>query len=113
MKTNNEMYMETITNMSNELLALFIFRTLGVSVFGKFEAETPWWRLTLKWIALFLLSYGLYSFYGHTAALLTILFLALVGLVFHFWWCAKNKIHPIYATPRRKYFELRGWKWVE
>jgi hypothetical protein len=105
--------METIMNMSFEVLALFILHTLGVAVFGKFEAETAWWRLTLKWIVLFTLTYGLYSFFGHAIALSVVLLLAPVGLAFHFWWCRKNKIHPIHATPRRKYYELRGWKWPE
>jgi hypothetical protein len=99
--------------MAPELLALFAFHTLGVAVFGKFESETAWWRLTLKWIALFGITYWLANSFGHGVALTAILLLMIAGLGFHFWWCAKHKIHPVQATPRKKYFELRGWEWKE
>ena len=105
--------MENITNMSPELLALFMFHTVGVSVFGKFEAETAWWRLTLKWIVLLGITYWVYSSFGHSAALLTIFSLAIIGVAFHVWWCRKNQIHPLHATPRRRYYELRNWEWKE
>jgi hypothetical protein len=105
--------METFLNMSYELLALFIFHTLGISIFGKFEMESPWWRHTMKWIVIFLLIFCVYYYFGHTIALLTILFLAISGTSFHIWWCLKNQIHPVNATPRKRYYELRGWKWLE
>jgi hypothetical protein len=34
-----------------------------------------------------------------------------LGIAFHCWWCIKNDIHPLRATPRRRYYELRGWDW--
>lgn len=105
--------MENISNMSPEFLALFIFHTLGVSVFGKFEGETAWWKKALKWIVLLAIIYALYTFFGHGITLTTILILAIVGVVFHFWWCKRNQIHPLNATPRRKYYELRKWEWHE
>jgi hypothetical protein len=37
----------------------------------------------------------------------------LAGATFHFTWCRRNGIHPLYATPRRRYYELRGWMWRE
>ena len=105
--------METFLNMSYELLALFIFHTLGFSVFGKFQTETAWWKLTLKWMVILMLIYCLYYFFGHTITLLTILLLAIIGVAGHTWWCIKNQIHPLNATPRRRYYELQGWKWLE
>ena len=30
-----------------------------------------------------------------------------------FWWGRKHSIHPVNATPRRKYYQLRGWDWPE
>ena len=35
------------------------------------------------------------------------------GLTFHFVWCQRNGIHPLRATPRRRYYQLRGWTWPE
>jgi hypothetical protein len=105
--------MESIMDMSYELLALFIFHTLGVSVFGKFQAETAWWKLTLKWMVILMLIYSLHFFFGHTVSLLVIPLLAIVGVAGHFWWCIKNGIHPLKATPRKRYYELQGWKWME
>ena len=33
--------------------------------------------------------------------------------VFHFVWCRRHGIDPLRATPRRRYYELRGWTWVD
>jgi len=35
------------------------------------------------------------------------------GAAFHMVWCRRNGIHPWNATPRRRYYELRGWVWRE
>ncbi len=51
-------------------------------------------------------------FIGHWAAVVPV-GLGLLGLTFHFIWCKRNGIHPIRATPRRRYYELRGWEWHE
>ena len=99
--------------MEAELLTLFIFHTLGVAIFGRFEAETAWWRLALKWSILLLVTWLLFTNYGHTVALSFIGFLIVAGLTFHFIWCYHNHIHPVKATPRKKYYELRKWKWEE
>jgi hypothetical protein len=36
-----------------------------------------------------------------------------LGLVVHLVWCRKNGIDPLRATPRRRYYEMRGWDWPE
>jgi hypothetical protein len=36
-----------------------------------------------------------------------------VGTTTHITICKKNGIDPLKATPRRKYYDLRGWKWEE
>ena len=55
---------------------------------------------------------GLFLLAGHWALLFPALGVG-VGTTFHFVWCRKNGIHPWAATPRRKYYELRGWTWRE
>jgi len=35
------------------------------------------------------------------------------GLTVHFMWCRRHGIDPVHATPRRKYYALRGWTWRE
>ncbi|MFQ5946783.1 MAG: hypothetical protein ACE5NC_11130 [Anaerolineae bacterium] len=85
---------------------------LGTSIFGRFEVETPWWRLTLKWGIVILITYLVYRWIGHWAMLVVVV-LALAGTIVHFTWCRKNGIDPWRATPRRKYYELRGWAWLE
>ena len=93
--------------MEAELLSLFLLHTLGVAVFGKFESETPWWRPVLKWVILLgLISWG-FSAIGHWT-LLIIGALGVAGLTFHFVWCRRNQIHPLRATPRKRYYELGG-----
>ena len=95
-----------------ELITLLAIHVVGTSVFGVFEAETPWWRLILKWSIVIALTLGLYAWVGHWA-LSAVLVPALAGLTFHFVWCRRNGIHPLEATPRRRYYELRGWTWRE
>jgi hypothetical protein len=99
--------------MEIELLLLFILHTLGVSIFGKFESQTAWWKLTLKWLIVLGITAGLYRSFGHIGSLSFLAIMFTAGLIFHFTWCARHGIHPIHATPRRRYFELRKWKWQE
>lgn len=95
-----------------EILAVFLLQTVGTSVFAVFEVETEPWRKALKWTLVLLLTLGLHALVGHWALLLP-LGLAAAGLAFHLWWCRRHGIHPLRATPRRRYYELRGWPWVE
>ena len=48
-----------------------------------------------------------------TGSLLLPLLMLTIGTTFHFAWCKKNGIDPFKATPKRKYYELRKWKWEE
>lgn len=50
--------------------------------------------------------------FGHWSLLLPAAMLT-AGSAVHFYVCREEGIHPLYATPRRKYYEYRGWEWVE
>ena len=91
------------------LLGLFV---LGSEIFARFEIETPAWRKILKWSILIALTLGLYPVIGHWAAVVPVV-LGLFGLAFHFIWCRRHGIHPLKATPKRRYYELRGWAWED
>ena len=93
-----------------ELGVLLAIAILGPSIFAVFEVETAWWRKALKWTIVTTGTVGLYHGVGHLALVLP-LGLAAVGTAFHFGWCRKHGIHPLRATPRRRYYELRGWLW--
>ncbi len=95
-----------------EWFSLLVMHILGTSIFGVFEVETPWWRLALKWTMVAALMFGLYQWVGHWA-LLGVAVPGVAGTTVHFTWCRKNGIHPFRAIPRRRYYELRGWEWVE
>lgn len=98
--------------ISLELSVLLILQTLGTSLFARFEVETPVSRKLLKWGILIGGTVGLYFLVGHWALVLPLTLMAL-GSTFHLMYCRRKGIHPMYATPRRKYYELRGWKWQE
>jgi hypothetical protein len=95
-----------------ELFMLLVLQLLGTEIFGEFERGTPAGRKVLKWAIVHGLTIGLYFVIGHWALLIAPT-LAALGLTVHFAWCGKNGIDPLRATPRRKYYELRGWPWPE
>ncbi len=92
-----------------ELLILLAISVVGQSLFARFEIETPAWRKILKWFVVAAGTLALYSAVGHWALVLPILAGA-AGTTFHFVWCGRHGIDPIKATPRRRYYELRGWQ---
>ena len=96
--------------MELELGALLALSILGQGMFSVFEIETPAWRKVLKWTMLAGLTLGLSRLVGHWALALP-LALVVAGSAFHIRWCRRNGIDPIRATPRRRYYELRGWVW--
>ena len=85
---------------------------VGPGIFAVFEVETPAWRRILKGTILIGVTLGLYGPIGHWAAVVPV-GLAGIGSTFHWVWCRKNGIHPLRATPRRRYYQLRGWDWLE
>ena len=91
-----------------ELAVLLTLTTLGQVGFGQFETGTSKARRLIKWAIVDGATLGLYYAIGHWALLFPLV-MAAVGLTFHFWWCRRNGIHPWRATPRRRYYELRGW----
>ena len=95
-----------------ELYVLLALLTLGSSIFAVFEVETPRWRKALKWLIIIVGTVGLYRAVGHWAVLFPVAAVG-GGSIFHFRWCRTHGIHPIYATPRRRYYELRHWGWPE
>ena len=95
-----------------ELATLLALHVFGTSIFIAFEVETPWWRLVLKWALATAVTLLVYAWAGHWA-LLAAVAPAAGGAFFHFTWCRRNGIHPTRATPRRRYYELRGWPWPE
>ena len=93
-----------------ELAVLLAISVLGQSTFARFEIETPAWRKILKWAIVCGGTLALYAWVGHWA-LAVPLALGAAGTLFHFVWCGRHGIDPLRATPARKYYELRGWKW--
>lgn len=91
-----------------ELTVLLVLVTLGQVGFGQFEVETSKIRRLIKWAIVDGATIGLYFVVGHWALAFP-LAMAAAGLTFHFWWCRRNGIHPWHATPRRRYYDLRGW----
>lgn len=95
-----------------ELIVLLVIQTIFISAFAKFEIQTPLMRKLIKWFIIDAITIGIYFLYGHWAILFPILGLV-PGTIYHFTWCKKNEINPFKATPRKKYYELRGWEWEE
>ena len=92
------------------LLTLLVLQTLGMCIFKRFETETPIWRGLLKWSIVIGGTLTLYYGLGSWAILFPIAFATLGGTV-HIVICRKEGFHPIYATPRDRYYAYRGWTW--
>lgn len=95
-----------------ELSVLLGTMVLGSQIFSPFEVETPAWRRILKLTLVIALTLVLYRWVGHWAVLVPLV-LGGGGLAFHWIWCRRNEIDPWTATPRRRYYTLRGWTWPE
>jgi hypothetical protein len=95
-----------------ELAELLVIQLVMTSFFARFEVETRASYKILKWIIIAKITLGLYYYIGHWSALFPVLVL-IPGTIYHFRWCKKNGIDPLKATPRKKYYELRKWKWEE
>jgi hypothetical protein len=103
---------ESPVDIQPELLTLLIVAILGQSAFAVFEVETARWRKLLKWTLVVALTLGARPLIGHAAVAIPIV-LGVAGVAFHVWWCRRNGIHALDATPRKRYYQLRGWRWVE
>lgn len=93
-------------------MGLFVLCAVGTSVFDRFECETPAWKKVLRWTMAAVLSQAAASVWGYWA-LGVLAVLAVTGLTVHLTWCRRHGIHPLRATPRRRYYELRKWAWEE
>ncbi len=92
-----------------ELGVLLVMQIVGSTVFAVFEIEAARWRLILRWAVVAAGTLGLYAWVGHWSLLFPLV-MAAMGVTVHFVWCKKNGIHPLHATPRKRYYELRGWE---
>lgn len=95
-----------------EFSELLIIQLLAFVFFGQFEVETPALRRIGKWLFIYGLTIAIYYLFKHWAAIVPGLAI-IPGTIYHIYWCKKNGIDPIKATPKKKYYQLRGWKWEE
>jgi hypothetical protein len=93
-----------------EWFILLIISVVGKSVFQKFALQTPIWQQILKWVITIAITYGLYRLGGHQWALGFLFSFLGLGMALHFLWCGYHEINPWHATPKEKYYALRGWK---
>ena len=95
-----------------ELCVLLILQLVGTETFARFEVETPVVRKVTKWLTLHAITVGLFYCVGHYCLLFPLLIL-MSGIAMHLHVCKKHGFDPIKATPRKKYYQFRGWKWKE
>jgi hypothetical protein len=96
-----------------EWFILLIISVLGNSIFRQFASGAPIWQLISKWLTTMGITYLLYQMGGHQWALGFLFSFLSLGIAVHFLWCGYHEIHPWRATPKAKYYALRGWKLEE
>ena len=95
-----------------ELSVLLAVAIIGQSTFAVFEVEVSPLRKMLKWGIVVAVTLGLAQVIGHWSVAVP-LAAGVVGVIGHTIWCRRQGIDPLRATPRRKYYALRGWTWQE
>lgn len=95
-----------------DLSVLLAVAVVGPAVHAVFEVETPAWRKIIKWGLVIGVTLGLTRLIGHWALIVPALG-ASAGLTAHIVWCRRHGIDSVHATPRRRYYELRGWTWQD
>lgn len=95
-----------------ELGVLLLIQLFGSAFFARFEVEIPPLRKIFKWLLIDGITVGLYFLIGHYALIFPV-FMICIGTTVHITFCKKHGINPLKATPRKKYYELRKWKWEE
>lgn len=95
-----------------ELTVLLAVQLMATAFFSKFEGETKAYKKILKWIIFDGITILLYHYFQHYALLFPLLAF-IPGTIFHITWCRKHGIHPVNATPRKKYYALRKWRWED
>ena len=99
-----------MNDLSIVLLTLLAVQMLGQNIFTAFAVDMPIWRKLLKWGLVNGITIGLYFVVGVWSAVLPLVLVA-VGSIVHFTVCRKHGFHPLYATPRREFYEYMGWTW--
>lgn len=99
-----------MNDFSIVLLTLLGVQMLGLTIFTPFAVDMPIWRKLLKWSLVNGVTIGLFFVVGVWSAALPLAMVA-VGSIVHFTVCRKWGIHPIYATPRREFYQHMGWTW--
>ncbi len=97
----------TMTTLLTILLGLQI---AGPTFFYRFATEVSPWATLAKWGTMHALTIGLFFAVGVWCLLVPGIMLGL-GVGVHVYVCRRYKIHPLHATPRKAYYELRGWVW--
>lgn len=93
-------------------LAVLLSIAIGQSIFAVFEIETPASRKIPKWGMVAGVTIGLSQLVGHWAVLVPIPG-GVTGVIGHTVWCRRHGIDPLRASPRKRYYELRGGTWHE
>lgn len=98
--------------MEIELIELMVIQLVWGTFFARFEIEVSAIIRITKWLIVDGITIGLFFLVGHWATIFPLIAL-IQGTIFHLIWCKKNGIDPLKATPRKKYYQLRKWKWEE
>lgn len=97
-------------SLATLLAILLAIQILGPTFFMRFATEVPPISMLAKWVTIHGLTIGLYFAFGAWCLLVPVTILAL-GIGLHTVVCIKWGIHPLRATPRKTYYERRGWVW--
>jgi hypothetical protein len=95
-----------------ELSVLLLIQLLAHTFFVQFEIGIHPLKRIMKWLVLDGITIGLYFLVGHYALIFPLATI-FIALTIHFVVCRKWWVDPFRATPKKRYYEMRGWKLEE
>ncbi|MDQ3712782.1 MAG: hypothetical protein M3388_11275 [Acidobacteriota bacterium] len=93
-----------------EISIVALLLLVGQIFGGRFEEQTPRWRILLKHALGICIFVSIAYFFGTFWFYISLVGATIPALIIHAWWLPKHGINGWTGEPKDKYYDLRGWK---
>jgi hypothetical protein len=93
-----------------DVAAMAAILPIGKLQLRRFEPFMPWWRRVLKTLLLLAITAAVSRYFGRIGVAIGFALALLPVLYIHAIWLPRHGVNGCTAEPRKRYYELRGWK---